>query len=220
MAGHAEQPGAPTPDRDGMLRELAVTVLLVVAAVATSWSSYQATRWHGEQAESASRTSAIRVDAARQQGLAEAQTEIDVASFIAWVDADRSGEPQLAGFFEARFRPEFRPAFEAWKATDPFTDDTAPPTPFAMPEYTLAAETEASRLDQKAEAEAAQVREDIQRAGNYVLTVVLYAVALFFAGMSTKIGNRRLQTVMIGAGYVVLIGAIAWIATFPVSISL
>ncbi|QMW68121.1 hypothetical protein H4N58_09915 [Mumia sp. ZJ1417] len=203
-----------------MLRELAVTVLLVVAAVATSWSSYQATRWHGEQAEAASRTSAIRVEAAREQGLAEAQTEIDVATFIAWVDADRGGEPQLAAFFEARFRPEFRTAFEAWRATDPFTDATAPPTPFAMPEYTLAADKKADQLDREAEASAAEVREDIQRASNYVLTVVLYAVALFFAGMSTKIGSRRLQTVMIIAGYVVLIGAIAWIATFPVSIAL
>ncbi|WP_370619867.1 hypothetical protein [Mumia sp. Pv 4-285] len=216
MAERAESPA----EKEGVLHELAVTVLLVVAAVATSWSSYQATRWHGEQAEAASRTSAIRVEAAREQGLAEAQMEIDVATFIAWVDADRSGEPQLAGFFEARFRREFTPAFEAWKATNPFTDATAPPTPFAMPEYDLAASAKADELDREAEASAAKVREDIQRAGNYVLTVVLYAVALFFAGMSTKIGNRRLQTVMIMAGYVVLLGSIAWIATFPVSISL
>ncbi|MGH1563222.1 hypothetical protein [Mumia sp. DW29H23] len=210
----------PAERREGVVRDLAVTVLLVVAAVATSWSSYQAARWHGEQAEAASRTSAIRFEAAREQGLAEAQNEIDVATFIAWVDADRGGERDLAAFYEARFRPEFRPAFEAWKATDPFTDRTAPPTPFAMPEYAVAASTKADQLDREAEASAAEVREDIQRASNYVLTVVLYAVALFFAGMSTKIGSRRLQTVMIAAGYVVLVGAIAWIATFPVSISI
>ena len=89
-----------------------------------------------------------------------------------------------------------------------------------MPEYALAADTTADRLDRRAEASAAEVSAHIQRASNYVLTVVLYAVALFFAGMSTKIGNRRLQAVMIGTGYVVLVGAIAWIATFPVSISL
>ena len=32
-----------------------------------------------------------------------------------------------------------------------------------------------------------QVRRDIQRSSNYVLGVVLFAVALFFAGMSTKL---------------------------------
>ena len=69
-----------------------VTVLLVVAALGTSWSSYQATRWNGEQAKAAGRTNAIRIDAARAQGLAQVQTQVDVATFIAWADADRRGE--------------------------------------------------------------------------------------------------------------------------------
>jgi len=80
--------------------ELLVAVLLVVAAVATSCSSYQATRWNGEQAKAASRTAAIRIDAASSSGLAEAQTQIDVATFIAWADADRrseSGSPASTG---------------------------------------------------------------------------------------------------------------------------
>ena len=89
-----------------------MTVLLVVAAVATSWSSYQATRWNGEQARAAGRTNAIRIDAARSASLAEAQTQVDVATFIAWADADRSGEPELAAFYQDRFRPEFEPAFD------------------------------------------------------------------------------------------------------------
>ena len=50
-----------------------------------------------------------------------------------------------------------------------------------------------------------------------MLTVVLYAVVLFFAGMSTRLKNRRLRWVMTLAGCVVLLGNIAWIATFPVS---
>ena len=44
-------------------QELIATVLLVVAALATSWSSYQATRWNGEQAAASSRTNAIRIEA-------------------------------------------------------------------------------------------------------------------------------------------------------------
>jgi len=36
---------------------------------------------------------------------------------------------------------------------------------------------------------------DIQRSSNYVLTVVLYAIVLFFAGMSTRLSNRRLRWV-------------------------
>ena len=44
------------------------------------------------------------------------------------------------------------------------------------------------------------MRLDIQRSSNYVLTVVLYAVVLFFAGMSTRLRSRRLRWVMTIAG--------------------
>ena len=63
------------------------TVLLAAATVATAWSGYQASRWNGEQAKAASKTNALRIDAARAQGLAQAQTEVDVATFTAWVNA-------------------------------------------------------------------------------------------------------------------------------------
>ncbi|MGZ8726752.1 MAG: hypothetical protein ACXWW1_09865, partial [Aeromicrobium sp.] len=148
------------------------------------------------------------------------QNGIDVATFIAWTDADRTGEPELADYYQSRFRPEFRTAFDAWMATDPFTNPEAAQTPFAMPEYKVAAEKDAERLDRASEKSAAVVRLDIQRASNYVLTVVLYAVTLFFAGTSNQIRNPRLRTVMIVSGYILMGTSIAWVATFPVSIEI
>ena len=90
-------------------------------------------------------------------------------------------------FYVERFRPEFKPAFDAWLATDPFVDSSAPPTPFAMPEYRVAAGEEAARLDKEAEASAATVATNIQRSSNYVLSVVLYTIVLLFAGMAGEI---------------------------------
>lgn len=63
------------------------------------------------------------------------------------------------------------------------------------------------------------MRVDIQRSSNYVLTVVLYAIVLFFAGMSTRLSNPRLRWATTIAGTVVLLGALAWLATFPVSVA-
>ena len=60
---------------------------------------------------------------------------------------------------------------------------------------------------------------NIQRASNYVLGVVLFSAALFFDGISTRIGNPRARAVVLGIGCVVLLGALAWIATFPISTS-
>jgi hypothetical protein len=214
MATSADEPQG----RGRRWQEVVVTVLLVVAALGTSWSSYQATRWNGEQAKAASRTNAIRIEAARAQGLGQAQTQIDVATFIAWADADRRDERALAVFYVDRFRDEFRTAFDAWIATDPFTNTDAPPTPFAMPDYAVASREQAEQLDADAEGSAAEVRLDIQRASNYVLTVVLYAVVLFFAGVSTRIASLRLRWVLTVVGCLVLVSALAWIATFPVSL--
>ena len=210
-------PADPPPDRGHNWQELLVTVLLVVAALTTSWSSYQATRWNGEQAAAAGRTNAIRIDAARADGLARTQTQVDVATFIAWADADLRGETTVADFYVDRFREEFRPAYEAWIARRPSAD--APSTPFAMAEYQVAAKKQAAELDAAAEASAAEVRIDIQRSSNYVLTVVLYAIVLFFAGMSTRLSNPRLRWVTTIAGAVVLLGALTWLATFPVSVA-
>lgn len=207
---------APTSRRDR--HELLVTLLLVAATLGTSWSSYQAARWHGEQARETSLTSATRVEAARAAGLGEDQTGIDVATFIAWADADGRGEDDLADFYVERFRDEFKVAFDAWIATRPFQDADAPSTPFAMDQYQVEARNEATRLDGVAATSAAKIGEDIQRASNYVLTVVLYATALFFAGMSTKLSGRRPRTTALAVGYLVLGGTLAWIATFPVSI--
>ncbi|RYP89085.1 hypothetical protein EKO23_01270 [Nocardioides guangzhouensis] len=210
-------PSEQRPARVGW-QEVLVTGLLVLAAVATSWSSYQATRWNGEQALAAGRTSGIRIEAARTASLGEAQTQVDVATFIAWSEADRTGDRDLADYFVDRFRPEFKTAFDAWVATDPLTDSTAPATPFAMPEYQVAARNAALRLDAQADVSAATVQRNVLRASNYVLSVVLYATALFFAGISTKIGSRRLRTVLVACGWAVFLGTVVWVATFPVSV--
>lgn len=199
--------------------EVVATLLLALAAVATAWSSYQAARWNGEQAKTGSQVNALRIEAARSQGLAEAQTEIDVALFFEWIDATAQDRSDLAQFYEDRFRDEFRTAFDAWVATDPIDDSTAPATPFAMGEYQLAAQADADGFDAEAETKAATVREDIQRSTNYVLAVVLFAVSLFFAGMSTKLHGRRARQVLLVVGSVVFVGTATWIATFPISIA-
>jgi hypothetical protein len=199
--------------------EVAATVLLAAATVATAWSGYQASRWNGEQAATAGRVNAARIDSSTASGLADAQTQVDVATFTQWVDSYAREETELADFYKRRFRAEFAPAVDAWIATRPLKNPDAPLTPFAMPQYKLAAREEAARLDARAEALAAQVRLDIQRSTNYVLAVVLFAATLFFAGMSAKLPSPRLRLALLIMGLVVFTGALIWIASSPVSVS-
>lgn len=200
--------------------ELAATVLLTLAAVATAWAAYQSARWHGKQAEAQSASIAARVESARTAGVENRQVQIDVALFTQWVDAYARDEAELAAFYRHRFRPEFRPAFNAWVATKPRTSRTAPLSPLAMPQYKLAAAAKARRLEARATAFSQSVGRFIQRADNYSLTVVLFAAALFFAGISTRLHSPSSRLTVLGLGYALFLGCLVWLATFPVSLSL
>jgi hypothetical protein len=199
--------------------EAVATVILALAAVATAWSGYQASRWHGEQAIAFSHANAARLESTRASDLADTQTEIDVATFTQWVDAYARHEPRLAEFYRRRFRGEFQPAVAAWVATHPLENADAPLTPFAMPSYRLAATAQAERLQVAAEAAAAEASRDIQHANDYVLAVVLFSAALFFGAISTRLQPLRPRAVVLGIGCAVLVGTLVWVATFPISSS-
>ena len=199
--------------------ELVATVLLAVATVATAWSGYQSTRWNGEQAKAGARANALRIESAKAAGIANAQTVADVSVFTNWVNAYAESKTELSDFYLTRFRKEFKPAVDAWIATRPLENPNAPPTPFAMPQYTLEAREESERLSAEAEISAAEARRDIQRASNYVLAVVLFATSLFFAGMSVKLAAPRLRVVILLLGCAVFVFTTVWIVTSPVSVS-
>jgi hypothetical protein len=199
--------------------ELAATLLLALAAIATAWATYQSARWHGKQAEAQSASIAARVESTRQANVANRQAQIDLALFTQWIDAYARREAELVDFYRKRFRDEFEPAFEAWVATRPLQNPGAPLSPFAMPQYKLAATAEAERLDQQAADFSADVKEHIQRADNYLLAVVLFAISLFFAALSTRLHTFRSRATLLGMGYVLFLGTAIWLATQPVSIS-
>lgn len=197
--------------------ELIATVLLALATVATAWSSYQASRWNAEQAKAAARANALRISSAKFDALANAQTQVDVATFSSWADAYARHETVLADFYLRRFRSEFKPAVDAWIATRPLQNPQAPLTPFAMPQYRLAARQEAQRADAQAAASTAKALRAVQRSTNYILCAVLFAGALFFAGMSARLASTTMRRALLAFGVVVFLGTIVWLTTFPVS---
>jgi hypothetical protein len=213
---------APATDDEAHLRrriEVATAVLLAVAAVATAWASYQSSSWRGEQSLAQAKASATRIESTRSSDLANGQTEIDVATFIQWSDAMLHDDDDVEEYYRTRFRDEFAVAFDAWLALDPLQDPSAPPTPFAVPEYVLEAKVEADRLEAEATALSAVAQEDVQKADNYMLGVVLFAASLFFAGISTRLRSPAIQVAIIALGGVLFLGALGWMLTFPVSLT-
>jgi hypothetical protein len=197
--------------------ELLSTTLLAVAALATAWSTYQSGQWRGEQAAASTKSTAARIESSEASTRAGQLTQIDIAVFIQWLDANAHGDRRLASFYRQRFRAEFKPAFAAWIATRPLTNAKAPPSPFALPHYRLAQTEQAKRLDAEAAAHSGDAGDANDRANSYLLAVVLFASALFFAGISTKLTSRSQREVLLALGWTIFLGAAIWIATFPVS---
>jgi hypothetical protein len=99
---------------------------------------YQAGRWRGEQAGATRKSEAARIESSEAHTRAGQLTQIDIATFIQWANADLAHNRTQAAFYLRRFRKEFRPAFDAWIATRPFTNPNAPTSPFVMSRYRLA----------------------------------------------------------------------------------
>lgn len=215
--------------------ELIATIVLAAAVILTAWSAFEAGKWSGVQAINFSEAGANRTESTRFDTRAGQQAQVDIALFTDWVaalDSDlRAGvitvdtaagyRPTLgtlSGFLFNRMRAEFRPALEAWLATEPIDNLDAPPTPFDMAEYQLEAAVEADRLEDAADQKALEAREANQHSDNYVLTVVLFASVLFFAGVSSKMKKRRNRILMITLGVILLLAGVIILSTFPIEI--
>ena len=214
--------------------ELLSTIVLAFAVILTAWSAFQSAKWSGIQAIQFSEAGAARTAAARSSLLAGQQAQLDATLFVDWItalDSDtRAGltvqDPSatvhqptpgtVSGFLFLRMRDEFVPALQAWLATDPIDNPDAAATPFELPEYQLANTVEAERLTVEADDKASQARQANRNSDTYVVSTVLFAAVLFFAGVSSKMAQRRNRILVLSFGVIVLIGAAVVVGTLPI----
>jgi hypothetical protein len=104
-------------------------------------------------------------------------------------------------------------------ATKPLENPNAPLSPFAMPQYKLAASTQADALEEQAAEFSRAVQRNVDRSDSYMLAVVLFAISLFFAALSTRMPSRDIRIALLAFGYVLFLGTTIWLATQPVNLS-
>ena len=196
--------------------EILTGVILALVAVCTAWSVYQAARWAGVQSMRMASGSARRIESTRASTLAGQQTMVDIGLFTNWVNAYVEENEELSDFYLGRFRAEFRPAFDAWVATKPRYNPDAPSSPFAMPEYQLAAQQEADRLEKEANALVAEGQQALQTNNEYVLTTVFLASVLFFATLSMRMHWRSVKLAVLLMGMAMLVVSIVRLISLPV----
>jgi hypothetical protein len=187
-----------------------------MSVVLSAWAAYQATRWSGEQADKYAQSAALRAEASGHSNAASRQIQVDVATFLAWSQAAAQEDQRLADFLRTRFRAEFVPAFDAWRAGTTLDAQGLPAgTPFDQPDYRLAEQAAANDLLAKADAAMLEAQRDNEIGDNFVLTAVLFASVLFFAGTAAKFRPPWIRWSMIAVAVVVFALGVGVVVSLP-----
>jgi hypothetical protein len=212
----AEETAARARHSDRIL-EVAAVILLGGGTLLAAWSGYQSAIWNGIQASDYVTGSGLRVESAKASTLAGQEKLYDSQVLGEWLDANAHGDTKLAAVYERRFRPEFRVAFQAWMATDPFNNPNSPPGPLFMKEYVQATAQRSDDLEVQAAAtiQAGQDANDVS--DSYVLDTVVFATVLFLAAISDRFDWIKARIAVLGmAGAVLLFGAVS-LLRLPIS---
>jgi len=197
--------------------EMLEAVLLATVAVATAWAGYQSARWDGASAERFAQV-AVYIGQADEQAILGGQERLqDASTFNIWLLARADGDRALMQLLERRFSADYRPAFTAWLATNPFTSPNAPAGPASMPQYV-------NRLTQAAAAASEQLRAAFEAgraarevAEDYVRLTVFLATVLFLTAMAQRFHVRTAQVGLLAMATVATLVILGLLASYPLA---
>ena len=195
--------------------EIVEALVLAIVAISTAWSGYQAELWTGHQAELYGQASKLRVQAEGATTSANQERLYNASTVVEWLRAESQGDKKLAALFERRFLPEFRPAFEAWKKTDPINNPNAPAGPQMMTEYRSEMTQAAARLNDQATEVFERGTRSRQRADQYVRVTVTLATVLLLMAISQRFKIRKVRMGLIVVAVLLLCFPIYHILTLP-----
>ncbi len=190
-------------------------ILLSVVTIVTAWAGYSAAKWSTESRLELASASSLRVQANRALADAMETRNFDSSTFGAWFTAFTLDSPEKMAIAERRFRPAFRVAFDAWRATDPEHNPQAPPGPTYMPEYRQPQQARARVLDARAEASFESGERSGSVADQYVRITVILAAVLFLVGIGTTFKGKLIRYGMSAVGALLLTAALILISQQP-----
>ncbi len=215
VAHHLSEHAAHSQSLAYQILEIAEAILLAVVATTTAWSGYQAALWTGHQAELYGLASRYRVEAEGAATTANQERLYNASTVVEWLKAEASGNKKLADLFERRFLPEFRPAFEAWKKTDPLNNPKAPPGPQSMTEYHSSMTEKAAELNDQATETFERGNRARERSDDYVRVTVLLATVLLLTAISQRFKTHAVRVGLAVLAAVVLCFPLYRILTLP-----
>ena len=217
IAEHKKHTVAGDTEHDRHDRWLSIVeaLLLSLVAVLAAYSGYAAAKWGTESSVTLAKASAERTKANRADTEGIVTRTLDSASFNAWFTAFTAGNADAERLAEKRMRPGYRPAFNAWRATDPEHNPSAPPGPAYMPQYVVPQDAAAKAHDARADAAFAKGSEAGETADKYIRATVFLATVLFLVGISGHFRVRQARMGLIAAGGLLLAFAVIQLLSLP-----
>lgn len=197
--------------------EPAAAILMALTTLATTWCSYQASRWNGQSSGMITKAGTLERKA-NLLSIEGRQVEmVQTNVFMQLMAAKLAGNEPLQKFYEARIGGEFKPAYEAWLAEKPFENPKAPPSPFVPPLYKMRYASEVT----DAQTEAADCLLEADRTGSigsrYLGNTIMLAAVLFFTGTSTRFDSRRVRSGCFYFGAALFLVVVVRLLTLPVA---
>jgi hypothetical protein len=202
-------------ERRDPLVSIAEAVLLSIVALMAAWSGYAAAKWSTESRVGIARAAAARSKANRADLDAVDRRNFDSSTFEAWFSAYTAHNAKAMALGEHRFRPQFRVAFEAWRATKPETNPNAPRGPTYMPQYRQPGLAKSRALDRQADEAFAAGSSAGATSDKYIRTTVFLASVLFLVGISTHFPLRGVRYALVGLGAVLLVFSLVQLTQLP-----
>jgi hypothetical protein len=211
IAEHAEHHArAASMSRHERIVSIAEAVLLSLVTLIAAWSAYSAAKWSTESSVELADASVARTEANRASYEAMNLRNFDSSTFNAWFSAYAVGNERLMALAQRRFRPAFRVAFDAWRATDPESGKGAA-GPTYMPQYRQPAVAEAARLDAHADEAFAAGTKAGETSDDYVRATIFLASVLFLVGISTHFPLPGVRYGLVCLGAIILLAAVVQI---------
>jgi hypothetical protein len=184
-------------ERLDRLTELIAVFILSVAALFSSYASFQAQLWDGEQAASYALAEQARTDSSMRATVAAEVRTLDLLQFTQWTNAYAVRNRPLQQFYRSRFRPVFARAFEEWLATDPANNPKAPLSPLEMGSYARSADSEARMFRRKADSEFARGEHANHVSDGFGRGTVILALTLFLGGVVQAFKGQAMRMVLL-----------------------
>ncbi len=193
-------------ERADSWQQVIAAILLGLAATFTAISAYEASLLDGEALQGYTTSTRTLSDANAFYAQGNQTTAMDQQLFVSYVTARQQGDTELAEYLTTLMRPELREGIAWWDENEDAVTplDESDENPYLVEDF-----SEAYDLEQEAgKAFKTAVVAD-NRGDKFELSTVLFALTLFFGGISTVFHKQGVSRALLVISGVTLIAGVA-----------